>query len=92
MSEEKNQQPIETSSAESPASSPEGATKAFEGKASRTGDQGVFLQPVGSHDSNPFGPPVPILPIPPQPTPPQASQGSESASEGAETSSSGQGE
>jgi len=92
VSEEKTGQPIETSGAESPASSPEEAGRAFEGKASRTGDQGVFLQPVGSHDSNPFGPPVPTSPIPPQPTPPQASQGSEPASGGGQTSSSGQSE
>lgn len=26
----------------------------FEGKASRTGEEGIFLQPTGSHDSDPF--------------------------------------
>jgi len=55
-----------------PLSKREISLEHFEGKAS--GDQGVFLQPVGTQENNPFSPPK----QPPTSTTPSESPGNQS--------------
>ncbi len=54
---------------ESEKQTPERKSRFFKGKASRTGEEGVFLQPTGSPETDPFVDP---------PTQPEASDQSES--------------
>ena len=50
----------------------------FEGKASRAGEEGVFLQPTGSHDTDPFVNP-PSQPEASNPSPSSAAEPGEAS-------------
>jgi len=69
------------SSSEGKASEAESSAiqKLFEGQAAKSTESGVFLQPVGSTDTNPFSPPgtqqTPDAPI----AEPQASTGTDAS-------------